>query len=77
LLSANINLTDSGVLCEYVPLEQFKGLLQQRIAIAPDLLAVLIRDGAVVHTDHGTHLALGAFGKGSKKRLADLTRCSC
>jgi hypothetical protein len=69
LLSANINLTDSGVLCEYVPLEQFKGLLQQRIAIAPDLLAVLIRDGAVVHTDHGTHLALGGIWQGVKEAV--------
>ncbi|MBX2826232.1 MAG: hypothetical protein KTR33_15970 [Gammaproteobacteria bacterium] len=69
MLSTNINLSDATVLCEYVPLDQFKGLLQQRIAISPDLLVVLLRDGVVVHTDHGAHVALGGIWQNIKEAV--------
>ena len=36
MLSENISLSGDEVLCEYVPMEEFKGFLQQRIGIAPD-----------------------------------------
>ena len=75
-------LSDKSIFCEYVPVEDFKGFLQQRIGVGPDLLALLIRDGQLATASHGAHIAVGGmwrsvkdalFGKHSLKLLiADL-----
>jgi len=69
MLSNNISLSGDEVLCEYVPMEQFKGFLQQRIGIAPDTLTVLIRDGQVADVSHGAHLSVGGIWQSVKESI--------
>lgn len=59
--STNITLSDDNLLAEYVPLDQFKGVLQQRFAVGPDLLAMLIRDGQIAAAGPGGHFAVGGI----------------
>lgn len=59
--STNITLSDDNLLAEYVPLEKFKGVLQQRLAVGPDLLAMLIRDGQIAQAAPGGHFAIGGI----------------
>ena len=53
--------SDPQILAEYVPLEDFKGILQQRIGISPDQVALLIRDGRLVGTYKGAHFSVGGL----------------
>lgn len=59
--STNITLSDDNLLAEYVPLDKFKGVLQQRFAVGPDLLALLIRDGQIATAGPGGHFAVGGI----------------
>ncbi|MCC7043337.1 MAG: hypothetical protein IT183_05720 [Acidobacteria bacterium] len=59
--STNITLSDDNLLAEYVPLDKFKGVLQQRFAVGPDLLALLIRDGQIAAAGPGGHFAVGGI----------------
>jgi hypothetical protein len=59
--STNISLSDDNLLAEYVPLDKFKGVLQQRFAVGPDLLALLIRDGQIAAAGPGGHFAVGGI----------------
>ena len=65
--STNITLSDDNLLAEYVPLEKFKGVLEQRLAVGPDLVALLMRDGQIVGPvtsgSYG-HFLGGAIGMG-------------
>ncbi len=61
MTSTNWTLSDEQTLAEYVPLEDFKGILQQRIGISPDHTALLIRDGRLVETYNGAHFAIGGL----------------
>ena len=69
MASTNILMTDDNVLAEYVPLEPFKGLLEQRLGIGPDNLALLIRDGEVVEAAHGAHISIGGIWRNIKDTL--------
>lgn len=40
---------------------EFKGMLEQRIAIPPDCAAIVIRDGKVASAMHGAHLSFGGI----------------
>lgn len=59
MATTNITLSDDHLLAEYVPLEKFKGILEQRLAIGPDMLAMLIRDGQIAEAKAGAHFAIG------------------
>ncbi len=59
MASTNLELSDNQTLAEYVPAEMFTGLLQDRIGISPDHVALLMRDGRIVDTFIGAHFAIG------------------
>lgn len=69
-------------LAAYLPDSDFRGLLERRLAVPPDHLAILIRDGAIAGTYRGAMFATGgvwqrlkdAIGGGHALRLlvADL-----
>jgi hypothetical protein len=61
MASTNFVFTDEHTLAEYVPLEDFKGLLQQRIGVPPDCAALLIRDGRLVQAFSGGHFSVGGI----------------
>jgi hypothetical protein len=61
MTSTNWKLSDDQTVAEYVPLEDFEGILQQRIGIGPDHVALLIRDGRLVETYHGAHFSVGGL----------------
>ena len=42
-MATHIRLSDDDILAEYVEIEKFKGVLEQRLAIGPDTAALLIR----------------------------------
>ena len=65
----HIELSDDGLLAEYVDIERFKGFLQQRIAIGPDLLACLIRDGQIAEASAGGHFAIGGIWRSIKDAI--------
>lgn len=67
--STNITLSDDNLLAEYVPLDKFKGVLQQRFAVGPDLLALLIRDGQIAAAGPGGHFAVGGIWQTLKDSL--------
>jgi hypothetical protein len=51
----------------YLPESEFKGLLERRIAIPPDHLAILLRDGEVVLASEGAHLSVGGLWQRAKE----------
>jgi hypothetical protein len=57
--STHLMLSDDALLAEYVELDRFKGVLQQRVAVGPDLLAMLIKDGEIAEASPGGHFAVG------------------
>lgn len=69
MLSKTLALSGDEVLCEYTPVDEFKGFLQQRLGVAPDTLAILIRDGEVVYTAAGAHIAIGGVWQSIKESL--------
>ena len=64
--STNWTLPDDQTLAEYVRLEDFTGLLQNRIGISPDHVALLMRDGQIVDTFTGAHFAVGGVWQSMK-----------
>ena len=68
--STNITLSDDNLLAEYVPLEKFKGVLEQRLAVGPDLVALLMRDGQIVEASAGGHFAIGGLWRTLKDAVA-------
>lgn len=68
--TATITLSDDNLLGEYVSLDAFKGVLEQRFAIGPDTLAVLIRDGEIAEASAGGHFAVGGLFRTLKDALA-------
>jgi hypothetical protein len=60
-MSNYITLSDDNLLAEYVSLDKFKGVLEQRIAIGPDMLAMLIKDGQIAEASAGAHFAIGGL----------------
>lgn len=61
MATTNITLSDDNLLAEYVPLDKFKGVLEQRVSIGPDTLAVLIKDGQIAEASAGAHFAIGGL----------------
>lgn len=53
-------------LAAYLPDDEFKGILEKRIAIPPDCAALLIRDGQLVQALHGGHLSVGGLWQSLK-----------
>jgi hypothetical protein len=66
---AHITLSDDNLLAEYVELDRFKGVLEQRLAIGPDLLAMLIKDGAIAEASAGAHFAIGGVWRTIKDAI--------
>jgi hypothetical protein len=66
--STNWTLSDDQTLAEYVKLEDFKSISQERIGISPDHIALLMRDGQIVDAQTGGHFAFG----GVWQRLKEL-----
>jgi hypothetical protein len=66
----HIRLSDDNLIAEYVEIEQFKGLLEQRLAIGPETAAVLIRDGQVVQATAGAHVSVGGWWRAIKDAIA-------
>jgi hypothetical protein len=67
--STNLTLSDNQVLAEYVALDAFEGLLQNRIGISPDHVALLMRDGKIVDAFVGGHFAFGGLWQRLKETL--------
>ncbi len=65
----HIKLSDDALLAEYVELDRFKGVLQQRIAIGPDMMAMLIKDGAIAEASPGGHFAIGGIWRTIKDAI--------
>ncbi len=65
----HITLSDDNLLAEYVELDRFKGVLEQRIAIGPDMLAMLIKDGAIAEASAGAHFAIGGVWRTIKDAI--------
>jgi hypothetical protein len=66
----HIRLSDDSLLAEYVEIETFKGILEQRLAIGPDTAALLIRDGQIVQASAGAHLSVGGWWRAIKNAIA-------
>ena len=65
----HITLSDNNLLAEYVDLDRFKGVLEQRIDIGPDMLAMLIKDGAIAEASAGGHFAIGGVWRTIKDAI--------
>lgn len=69
MASHEITLSDDALLAEYVPLDEFRGWAAQTVAVNPDLLTVLIRNGQVVSSGQGGNIGIGGFWRGIKDKL--------
>lgn len=56
-------------LAAYLPDREFRGLLERRIAVAPDHAAILIRDGRIVDTYLGAHFSVGGVWQRMKEAV--------
>jgi hypothetical protein len=65
--STNWTLSDDQTLAEYVKLEDFKSISQERIGISPDHIALLMRDGQIVNSFMGGHFAFGGIWQRMKE----------
>jgi|WetSurMetagenome_2_1015567.scaffolds.fasta_scaffold10707_3 hypothetical protein len=65
--STNWTLADDQTLAEYVNLEDFKSITQERIGISPDHVALLMRDGQIVDAFTGGHFAFGGIWQRMKE----------
>jgi len=54
-------------LAAYLPDKEFTGLLEKRIAVAPDHIAILIRDGQLVQAFPGAHFSVGGIWQRMKE----------
>lgn len=70
MAASTLTLSDDRLLGEYVSLDQFRGFIEQRLAVGPDLLALLLRDGQIVTAAHGANIAVGGFWRGIKDSLS-------
>ena len=69
MASTHITLSDDNLLAEYVELDQFKRVLEQRVAIGPDMLAMLIKDGEIAEASAGGHFAIGGVWRTLKDAI--------
>ncbi len=69
MASEILTLSGDDVLCEYVPLPGIKGFVAERVAVGPDLLAMVIRDGKVAHATHGAHIQVGGAWQAIKTAI--------
>ena len=53
----------------YLPETELKGVLEKRIAVAPDCAAIVIRDGQVVSALKGAHLSVGGLWQSLKELI--------
>jgi hypothetical protein len=67
--STNWTLTDDQTLAEYVKLEDFNRISQERIGISPDHIALLMRDGQIVDSVIGGHFAFGGVWQRMKELI--------
>jgi hypothetical protein len=65
----HIALSDDNLLAEYVELDRFKRVLEQRIAVGPDMMAMLIKDGAIAEASAGGHFAIGGVWRTIKDAI--------
>jgi hypothetical protein len=65
----HIALSDDNLLAEYVELDRFKRVLEQRIAVGPDMMAMLIKDGAIAEAAAGGHFAIGGVWRTIKDAI--------
>jgi len=65
----NITLSDDNLLAEYISLDKFKGILEQRISVGPDMLAMLIKDGQIAQASAGAHFAIGGVWRSLKDAI--------
>lgn len=63
-------LSEDTLLAEYVRLHDLKGFFEQRVAVNPDTLAMLIRDGRIAEAGPGGHFAVGGVWRALKDALA-------
>lgn len=69
MATRNLSLSDDALLAEYVPIDTFKGLLEQRVAVGPDLLALLVRDGQIAYAAPGGHFSVGGLWQSLKDAI--------
>ncbi len=67
--STYLTLSDNQTLAEYVPAAAFSGLLQNRVAISPDHVALLMRDGQIVDAFVGAHFGVGGLWQRLKEAI--------
>lgn len=69
MATTHIKLSDDALLAEYVDLERFKGVMEQRLAVGPDTLALLIRDGQIAQASAGAHISVGGWWRTIKDSI--------
>ena len=65
----SLTLSDDALLGEYVALDDLRGLLEQRVAVPPDLMAMVIRNGEVVSAEAGGNVGIGGLWRSVKDAL--------
>ena len=66
---ADWKIHGDDTLAAYLPESTFKGILEKRVGIPPDLAAILIRDGRIVDVYHGAHLSVGGIWQRMKELI--------
>ncbi len=61
MATKTLSISDPRVLAENVKQEEFRGFFEKRIGVAPDHMALLIRNGQFVNAYIGGHFSFGGF----------------
>jgi len=69
MATTQIRLSDDNLLGEYISLDQFQGVIEQRLAVGPDLMAMLIRDGQIAQAAPGGHFSIGGVWRSIKDAI--------
>ena len=64
-----ITLSDDALLGEYIALDDLRGILEQRVAVPPDLMAMVIRNGEVASATAGGNIGVGGMWRSVKDAL--------
>ena len=69
MATTQIRLSDDNLLGEYISLDKFQGVIEQRLAVGPDLMAMLIRDGQIAQAAPGGHFSIGGVWRSIKDAI--------
>src|SRR5690606_41266339 len=72
--SKTLLVSDPSLVAEFVRQSEFQGIFEKRFAVPEDYLALLFRNGKIVHAFKGAHVSVGGLLNSLKRIVGGPTR---